>query len=67
MYDSAASNGSVFKEVDFSMQQSGNSFMANNFQNSNYLNNLIGEGNSAYDSYMSNFAASQYQPFKIGT
>tara|TARA_R110001606_G_scaffold165168_1_gene309540 strand:+ start:98 stop:1192 length:1095 start_codon:yes stop_codon:yes gene_type:complete len=65
MYDSAASNGSVFKEVDFSMQKSGNNFMASNFQNSNYLNNLIGEGNSAYDSYMSNFAASQYEPFKI--
>jgi hypothetical protein len=66
MYDSAATNGSVFKEVDFSMQKSGNNFMAQNYQNSNYLNNLIGEGNSAYDSYMSNFAASQYQPFQIG-
>jgi len=66
LYDSAATNGSVFKEVDFSMQKSGNSFMASNFQNSNYLNNLIGEGNSAYDSYMANFAASQYQPFKVG-
>jgi len=66
LYDSAATNGSVFKEVDFSMQKSGNNFMASNFQNSNYLNNLIGEGNSAYQSYMSNFAASQYQPFKVG-
>jgi len=66
MYDSAATNGSVFKEVDFSMQKSGNNFMVQNYQNSNYLNNLIGEGNSAYDSYMSNFAASQYQPFQIG-
>jgi len=65
IYDSAASSGSVFKEVDFSMQKSGNNFMVQNYQNSNYLNNLIGEGNSAYDSYMSNFAASQYQPFKI--
>ena len=65
LYDSAATSGSVFKEVDFSMQKSGNNFMAQNYQNSNYLNNLIGEGNSAYDSYMSNFAASQYQPFKI--
>lgn len=66
LYDSAATNGSVFKEVDFSMQKSGNNFMVQNYQNSNYLNNLIGEGNSAYDSYMANFAASQYQPFKIG-
>ena len=66
MMESGASNSSVFKEVDFSMQKSGNNFMVNNFQNSNYLNNLIGEGNPAYDSYMSNFAASQYQPFKVG-
>ena len=66
LYDSAATNGSVFKEVDFSMQKSGNNFMVQNYQNSNYLNNLISEGNSAYDSYMANFAASQYQPFKIG-
>ena len=66
LYDSAASNKSVFNEVDFSMQKSGNSFMVQNYQNSNYLNNLIGEGNSAYDSYMANFAASQYQPLKIG-
>lgn len=66
LYDSAASNKSVFNEVDFSMQKSGNSFMVQNYQNSNYLNNLIGEGNSAYDSYMANFASSQYQPFKLG-
>jgi hypothetical protein len=66
MMDAGASSPSVFKEVDFSMQKSGNNFMASNFQNSNYLNNLIGEGNSAYDSYMSNFSASQYQPFKVG-
>lgn len=66
MMDAGASSPSVFKEVDFSMQKSGNNFMVNNFQNSNYLNNLIGEGNPAYDSYMSNFAASQYQPFKVG-
>jgi hypothetical protein len=66
MIDAGISSPSVFKEVDFSMQKSGNNFMVQNYQNSNYLNNLIGEGNSAYDSYMANFAASQYQPFKIG-
>lgn len=66
MMDAGYSNPSVFKEVDFSMQKSGNNFMVQNYQNSNYLNNLIGEGNSAYDSYMANFAASQYQPFKLG-
>ena len=66
MMDAGYSSPSVFKEVDFSMQKSGNNFMVQNYQNSNYLNNLISEGNSAYDSYMANFAASQYQPFKIG-
>jgi len=66
MIDAGISSPSVFKEVDFSMQKSGNNFMVQNYQNSNYLNNLIGEGNSAYDSYMANFAASQYQPFKLG-
>jgi len=66
MMDAGYSSPSVFKEVDLSMQKSGNNFMVQNYQNSNYLNNLIGEGNSAYDSYMANFAASQYQPFKIG-
>ena len=66
MMDAGYSSPSVFKEVDFAMQKSGNNFMVQNYQNSNYLNNLIGEGNSAYDSYMANFAASQYQPFKIG-
>jgi len=66
MMDAGVSSPSVFKEVDFSMQKSGNSFMVQNYQNSNYLNNLIGEGNSAYDSYMANFAASQYQPFRLG-
>ena len=66
MMDAGYSSPSVFKEVDLSMQKSGNNFMVQNYQNSNYLNNLISEGNSAYDSYMANFAASQYQPLKIG-
>lgn len=64
MMDAGYSSPSVFKEVDLSMQKSGNNFMVQNYQNSNYLNNLIGEGNSAYDSYMANFAASQYTPMQ---
>jgi len=56
---------SVYDTADLMMQQSGNNFLGNNFQNSNYLNNLIGEGQSAYDSYMARFSASQYEPFKI--
>jgi len=56
---------SVYDTADLMMQKSGNNFLGNNFQNSNYLNNLIGEGQSAYDSYMARFSASQYEPFKI--
>ena len=56
---------SVYDTADLMMQKTGNNFLSSNIQNSNYLNNLIGEGQSAYDSYMANFAASQYEPFKI--
>jgi hypothetical protein len=66
MMDAGIASPSVFNSVDLMAQKQGNSYWTGNIQNSNYLNNLIGEGNSAYQSYMANFAASQYQPFKIG-
>ena len=59
-----AKNPAVYDQVDLTSQQQGNPYLVSNFQNSNYLNNLIGEGNSAYQSYMSNFAASQYTPMQ---
>ena len=65
LMSAGAQDRSVYDTADLMIQQSGNSFLGNNIQNSNYLNNLIGEGQSAYDSYMANFAASQYEPFKI--
>lgn len=65
LMSAGSQDSSVYNTADLMMQQSGNTFLGNNFQNSNYLNNLIGEGQSAYDSYMANFAASQYEPFKI--
>ena len=65
LMSAGSQDSSVYNTADLMMQQSGNNFLGNNFQNSNYLNNLIGEGQSAYDSYMANFAASQYEPFKI--
>jgi hypothetical protein len=66
MMDAGIASPSVFNSVDLMAQKQGNSYWTGNIQNSNYLNNLIGEGNSAYQSYMANFASSQYQPFKIG-
>jgi hypothetical protein len=47
-------------------QQQGNPYLVGNIQNSNYLNNLISEGNSAYQSFMANFSASQMTPMQRG-
>ena len=65
MYDVASTNPGVFKEVDFSLSKMGNAWMGGNYTNSNYINNLLGEGTSAYDSYMNQFAQSQAQPLQI--
>ena len=61
MYDVASTNPGVFKEVDFSLSKMGNAWMGSNYSNSNYINNLLGEGTSAYDAYMNQFATTQYQ------
>ena len=61
MYDVASTNPGVFKEVDFSLSKMGNAWMGGNYTNSNYINNLLGEGTSAYDSYMNQFATTQSQ------
>lgn len=61
MYDVASTNPGVFKEVDFSLTKMGNAWMGSNYTNSNYVNNLLGEGTSAYDAYMNQFATTQYQ------
>jgi len=61
MYDVGATNPGVFKEVDFSLTKMGNAWMGSNYTNSNYVNNLLGEGTSAYDAYMNQFATTQYQ------
>ena len=65
MYDVASTNPGVFKEVDFALSKMGNAWMGSNYTNSNYINNLLGEGTSAYDSYMNQFAQSQAQPLQI--
>ena len=64
MTSSYAQNRGVFGDIDFTMTKGGNPYMSYNFANSNYLNNLIGDGNDAYNAYMANFAASQYSPMQ---
>jgi len=66
MMNVGASNSSVYNQVDLMTQQQGNPYLVGNIQNSNYLNNLIGEGNSAYQSFMANFSASQNTPVQRG-
>jgi hypothetical protein len=66
MMNVGASNSSVYNQVDLMSQQQGNPYLVGNIQNSNYLNNLIGEGNSAYQSFMANFSASQNTPMQKG-
>ena len=66
MMNVGASNSSVYNQVDLMSQQQGNPYLIGNIQNSNYLNNLIGEGNSAYQSFMANFSASQNTPMQRG-
>ena len=59
-----ARNPSVYDQVDLMSQKQGNPYLVGNIQNANYLNNLIGEGNSAYQSFMANFSASQNTPMQ---
>jgi len=66
MINAGASNSAVYNQVDLMAQQQGNPYLVGNIQNANYLNNLIGEGNSAYESFMANFSASQNTPMQRG-
>ena len=61
-----ARNPSVYDQVDLMSQKQGNPYLVGNIQNANYLNNLISEGNSAYQSFMANFSASQNTPMQRG-
>ncbi len=67
MYDMASVNRSgVFNQIDLTLAKTGNSWMGNNFQSSTHMNNLFGDGSSAYDSYMNQFAMNQYTPMQRG-
>jgi len=61
MANQAATNYSVFNEVDLMSQKIGNNSFVNNFQNTNYLNSLI-DNDSSYASYMANNAANMFEP-----
>lgn len=63
MYDLASVNRSgVFNQVDLTLARAGNSWHGSNFQNSSLLNDLFTNGNSAYETYMNQFAMNQYVP-----
>lgn len=64
MVSSYSADNAKFKEIDFTTTRLGNPYIASNMANSNYLNNILSEGNTAYDAYMANFAASQYSPMQ---
>jgi hypothetical protein len=66
MYNETGINQNIVGNVDFSLAKMGNAWMGSNYSNSNYINNLLGEGTSAYDSYMNQFAQNQYTDAQRG-
>jgi len=52
----------VYGQVDLMLQKQGNSFLANNFANSQYINDFFNPDVSDYDAYMNQYARSQYTP-----
>ena len=55
-------NPGVYEQADLMLQKQGNSFLANNFANSQYINDLLSPDVSGYDAYMNQFARNQYTP-----
>jgi len=66
MYNETGINQNIIGNVDFTLSKMGNAWMGGNYTNSNYINNLLGEGTSAYDSYMNQFAQNQYTDAQRG-
>jgi hypothetical protein len=66
MYNETGINQNIVGNVDFTLSKMGNAWMGSNYTNSNYINNLLGEGTSAYDSYMNQFAQNQYTDAQRG-
>lgn len=56
---------SVFDTVDLTLSKGGNSFMGTALANQSYINDLLSDGTSAYESYMKNFQRQMYQPLGV--
>tara|TARA_R100001463_G_scaffold131723_3_gene191934 strand:- start:141 stop:1205 length:1065 start_codon:yes stop_codon:yes gene_type:complete len=57
--DRASTDNSVYESADFALQKTGNNYLVNNIQNSNYLNSLIDDSNT-YKQHMSQFSGGMY-------
>ena len=55
-------NPGIYEQADLMLQRQGNSFLTNNFANSQYINDLLSPDVSGYDAYMNQFARNQYTP-----
>ena len=57
--DRGLTNSSVYGEIDFALQKTGNNYLASNIQNANHLNSLI-DDTSSYKQHMSQFSGGMY-------
>jgi len=57
--DRGLTNNSVYGEIDFALQKTGNNYLASNIQNANHLNSLI-DDTSSYKQHMSQFSGGMY-------
>ena len=61
----SSQNPSVFDTVDLTLSQGGNSFMGVALANQSYVNDLLSDGTSAYESYMKNFQRQVFKPIGL--
>jgi hypothetical protein len=57
--DRGTIDNSVYREVDFALQKTGNNYLTSNIQNTNYLNSLIDDSNT-YRQFMAQNAGAMY-------
>lgn len=57
--DRGSTDSSVYQSADFALQRTGNNYLVNNVQNTNYLNSLIDESDT-YRQYMAQNAGAMY-------
>jgi len=61
----SSKNPSVFDTVDLTLSKGGNSFMGGALANQSYVNDLLSDGTSAYESYMKNFQRQIFKPIGL--